>query len=105
MANCWLGCDHATNSTRRSWRDGLSHTDSRRCATQLFEKAADYQAFEGVPRQTRDQSPIRFRADALSSDGTAEEGSLLARWPIERPPDGVERVNGNPRYRFPSLTV
>jgi putative transposase len=27
------------------------------------------------------------------SHGTAEERSLLAAWPIERPPDWVERVN------------
>jgi putative transposase len=25
--------------------------------------------------------------------GTVEEGSLLATWPIERPPDRVERIN------------
>jgi putative transposase len=29
---------------------------------QLFEKAADYQAFEGDVRETRDQSPMRIYA-------------------------------------------
>jgi len=32
---------------------------------QLFEKPADFQAFELVLRETRDESPIRICADCL----------------------------------------
>jgi putative transposase len=32
---------------------------------QLFKKSADYQAFEGVLRETRDQSPMRICAYSL----------------------------------------
>ena len=59
----WFG--DATYSAGRSWWNGFSRFKSRRGAMQLFEKAADYQAFEQVLRDTLDQSPMRICAYAV----------------------------------------
>ena len=61
----WFG--DATNSAGRSWWNGFSRLESRCGAMQLFEKAADYQAFEQeqVLRDTHDQSPMRICAYAV----------------------------------------
>ena len=59
----WFG--DATNSAGRSWWNGFSRLESRRGRIQLFEKAADSQAFEQVLRDTLDQSPMRICAYAV----------------------------------------
>ena len=62
----WFG--DATNSAGASWWNGFSRFKSRRGAMQLFEKAAAYQAFEQVLRDTLDQSPMRICAYAVMPD-------------------------------------
>ena len=59
----WFG--DATNSAGRSWWNGFSRLNRGVARMQLFEKAADYQAFEQVLRDTLDQSPMRICAYAV----------------------------------------
>jgi REP element-mobilizing transposase RayT len=55
---------------------------------QLFETTGDFQAFERVLQETRDDTPIRICADALMPNEwhlllwTSEEQSLLADCPL-----------------------
>ena len=65
MGSFGLCFGDATDSEGRSWWNGFSRLESRRGAMQLFEKAADYQAFEQVLRDTLDQSPMRICAYAV----------------------------------------
>ena len=51
---------------------------------QLFEKSADYQAFEGVLRETRDQSPMRICALLVDGEPLASAALAGARGRIGR---------------------
>ena len=59
----WFG--DATNSAGRSWWNGFHVLNRGVARMQLFEKAADYQAFEQVLLDTLDQSPMRICAYAV----------------------------------------
>ena len=73
----WFG--NATNSAGRSWWNGFSRLESRRGTNAVVRKAADYQAFEQVLRDTLDQSPmrIRVRGDAQSLAPNVNNGLTM----------------------------